>query len=436
MQLTNIKLIHCWEVLLLILLLSACTAQEDDGMEDNNLTNGEIIFSSAVGTKGVDITNDTFDNFGIFTFYTGTSNWNPNSSTPNYLHNKKVSRYKAGNSWSAWDYSPATYWPKLGEKLSFFAYAPHATVDNQIQISGSSLAGIPTLTYQVPNIIAKQEDILYAEPLLNQQKSNNPVRLHFKHSLTKLVFHAKLALGTELAVGERLKVSSILITSIESKGTLKVSTTTTTNQWQLNGIKSDYELGIETGLSDISLTDQYQTISSTSNSCFLMPQSLVNDPTAKLIINYGIYNAQGELIDNIKTKEYALSSLISSLPLGKAVSFNIQLGVDKPGTIRATVSDWENYTVNGNFSATYLNLSHSKVTAPRNTPIVIYYDTDFEFALLIQYVGTGNYPYDRPTASDGKITFPTNLRRGEYKFSISTGGTDSGINRTILITIT
>ena len=153
----------------------ACTKQEDEFIELNP-NNGKLMFTSDINTKASIITNDSFDNFGVFVFNSGIDNWDSTINTPNYLYNKEVNRHKVNNIWSDWYYTPTMYWPQKGNKLSFYAYSPYATLDNNIQISDKTQLGIPTLTYKVPVSINEQQDILYADPIFNLERNNHPVK--------------------------------------------------------------------------------------------------------------------------------------------------------------------------------------------------------------------------------------------------------------------
>ena len=72
--------------------------------------------------------------FGVFGYYTSNSEYDANSSTPNFMYNQPVTWSTTQN---VWTYSPVKYWPnEFGDgaysddvdRVSFFAYAPFTDV--------------------------------------------------------------------------------------------------------------------------------------------------------------------------------------------------------------------------------------------------------------------------------------------------------------------
>ena len=68
--------------------------------------------------------------FGVFAYYTSNSEFDTNSSTPNFMYNQQV---KWDGQKTVWTYEPVKYWPnEFGDaansddldKVTFFAYAP------------------------------------------------------------------------------------------------------------------------------------------------------------------------------------------------------------------------------------------------------------------------------------------------------------------------
>ena len=143
--------------------------------------------------------------------------------------------------------------------------------------------------------------------------------------MTKINFNAKLLIDGAPSIGEKLKITSIDITSVKSDGTLKIETTPQNNaKWVLKTTKDNYNINYNNGLKNIYLTDNYQTISSEEQSLLLMPQTFNSNGLSKLIINYGIYNELDELVGEEKKTEHYIHNLTSNFPIGKAINFNIQ----------------------------------------------------------------------------------------------------------------
>lgn len=163
------------------------------------------------------------DGFAVFAFYTKTADWTT-SDKPDFMYNQQVrgigsfaahsesdpADYTATRFPSGWYYNPIKYWPNgqnsteyaanatSADKLSFFAYAPHianadlGTVPAASQgitaMSGNNDAGVPNVTFYVPEKTEEQIDLLWANPVLNvtKQALSGRVAFTFKHALAKL----------------------------------------------------------------------------------------------------------------------------------------------------------------------------------------------------------------------------------------------------------
>lgn len=408
------------------LITLSCSAEQDP-ITDADPEKTVLRFSSDIPTKGTDITNDNMDRFGMFAFYTGVGNWNATTSTPDYMYNREVSRNKINTNWTEWFYSPVMYWPKVGEKLSFFAYAPFATPENGILVSPQSKTGAPTLEYEVSSVVSKQIDLLFATPLWNKTKTDYPnshVRLDFKHALTKILFHGQIQTGKELPVGQQIKIKSISVTQINSKGILNYPATPgEAANWDLNVIQiKDYMLTISGGeLIDKMLSTTPVSITSTDGQLNLLPQTIRAE--AMLRVEYGIYDINNMEIESL-VSEHPFASLMPNLLMGKAIIFTIQLGVESPGKVQATILPWDKASVEGDFSATYLNLSRTNITESAGKEIIVYYDTDYRYHILVECIqSTGTALKDIVIIPEnGVIKFPTDLLPGDYTFNLQAGG--------------
>lgn len=139
-------------------------------------------------TRGTDLTTDNLPSFGVLAYFTQGGDFNPASSTPNFMYNQEVKK-----NGGVWEYSPLAYWPvNDNDKISFFAYAPAqndiSTAGNTIGISGSTQIGYPQLVYTNNNA---QTDLLTALPALNLNTPNTGVSFSFGHALAKIIFKVK-----------------------------------------------------------------------------------------------------------------------------------------------------------------------------------------------------------------------------------------------------
>lgn len=419
--------------LISFLVLQACNHSSWD--TDSDQFTDQLSFSTQIASKGANLDNSNLSSFGVFAFYTGQNSWESVSATilPNYLYNQEVKRQKQGDEWSAWTYSPVMYWPKAEEKLSFFAYAPFATPENGIKISSKTHTGPFTLTYRVPVEVKNQQDILYTLPLLDQSKDsylNKNIPLNFKHALTKIIFHAKIQDGKEPPAGQYLKIKSVSIKNISSGGTLNFQTTPVLSaRWSVQeGPLQDYILTTqpEGGLTDCNLGNIPVSITSPEGQLNLMPQTI--SQAALLSVQYALTDQNGNETE-ILVSEHLFSSLMSELQMGKGILFTIQLGVNAPGIISASVLPWEEANVEGDFSATYLNVSRTNITEFQQNPITIYYETDYPNEVIISPVNTYVYP---DHLQKGVISFRADsFSPGLYKYVLRAGGIYRIINITI-----
>lgn len=181
------------------LTMTGCSNDEINAPQQSQ-GNNAIEFSTylgrnAQGSRGTetDTTSIKTDGFGVLAYYTEQNNFADNNK-PNFMWNQKVTYSK-----SAWSYTPVKYWPtKVGDKVSFFAYAPYVTGDNNkgIVLSGNSVAGAPTATITLPDDPSQTIDFVAAVQMNkthdNSKNANNDVSFTLKHEMTRVKVQAKL----------------------------------------------------------------------------------------------------------------------------------------------------------------------------------------------------------------------------------------------------
>lgn len=132
--------------------------------------------------------------FGVFAYYTGSSNYTDIAGAQGVIFNNRRVTYSSG-----WSYGSVNeYWPtQLGEKVSFFAYAPWGDWNGSVSATGAA----PTIPYSVidePTAakIAAQKDLLWGT-----QSSGSPYRdvtrdatggivdFQFRHAISKMRFY-------------------------------------------------------------------------------------------------------------------------------------------------------------------------------------------------------------------------------------------------------
>lgn len=134
----------------------------------------------SIGTRSAPVKDmGTYKKFGVFAYlYTGA--WD-GSAAPDFMYNTEI--HDEGGVWSpAVDYN----WPGKGRKLRFFAYAPYNT--SGIVLPVPHEVGYPDFTYNVPEKVQDQKDLLVAASGEMAGDHNAMAPLTFRHTLTAVRF--------------------------------------------------------------------------------------------------------------------------------------------------------------------------------------------------------------------------------------------------------
>jgi len=195
--------------LLLLLLLSACGGSDSGDSpapEPQSMAIGfspkvaEAVTRAGILYDGNNITTLNQSGFGVFCYYSGTSNY-ASTTAPKaedvVMNNVKVAR--PDNSSDNWQYSPKRFWPSTGNKLSFFAYAPYmgdasvktgevpsATYSsdgsngNKMELTSYTGDGVyyPAITYYASNTVGEQNDLLWGTDARGVPNANADVNDH------------------------------------------------------------------------------------------------------------------------------------------------------------------------------------------------------------------------------------------------------------------
>lgn len=217
----------------LYLGLMACAALTMTGCSNNEVIenaaqqSGQAIqFSTYLGKsvqgRGTILSSSAssnLTNFGVFAAYTALADFatSATSNKMDFMHNQLVS-YKS----SAWTYDPLKYWPTMvGDKISFFAYAPHsgnAQAHSCITPSENSVANVPMLTLTYPEDLKEMVDLV-ADVQMNQMKpEGDKVSFTLKHETTRVSISAKVSEDVYKSDNEHNK-TKVVIKSIDLKAT-------------------------------------------------------------------------------------------------------------------------------------------------------------------------------------------------------------------------
>lgn len=182
-------------------------------MEDGASISFDTSWGKDVQTRGNEMVYHSIFEIGIFAKMKSNGDWQDGESfdPSSFMNNVNFSRtwVPEKNDWSKWDYTPHHYWPENeDQKINFFAYAPRRDsaslnlADNHVRLYHST---------------SKENVDLVWACSLNQNKSTvskseNKVKLQFKHSLAKISFKIGLS---ELLDGDTDKGAQVILKSVK-----------------------------------------------------------------------------------------------------------------------------------------------------------------------------------------------------------------------------
>ena len=176
-----------WAIIALAgLTISSCT---NDEVIPNTSADNAIEFGTYLGrdaqTRGTTLTTSNLTNFGVFAYYTGNADYETAPFAPNFMYDQLVQK-SLGE--TEWNYAPEKYWPNnSGDKVSFFAYAPHQ--DHVAMATSPGQADDPKINFSVDETTNKQIDLLWAKQVdKTKQAVNEKVKFTFQHALSRIAF--------------------------------------------------------------------------------------------------------------------------------------------------------------------------------------------------------------------------------------------------------
>ena len=335
-----------------LLALSCVKTQETEPDDGWTPLTGDVpvSFSSAISTKATSPlpANTTF---GVFGYYTGTSNWG-NNTIPNFMFDEDV-HYDG----STYTYSPIKYWPnQTSDKLTFWAYSPYGSYDALVRKSGNNYPDYTNENRGLPDIRFTTDgdtDFMTSDIRKNQSCRNgvNPdatVHFTFKHCLSKIAFYLKKYEDKAPSDPEKytVQVKSIRLEGIELTGIRRTSLNPPA--WVMSGNRGNitsYADGPLDNTDDIILGLDYPAAGSPDAVSYVLPQDL-DYAYARLHIEYTID------FDEIVTPR----TMISNIPLKtvfdnvsalwvEATEYNVYIRItpDDPIEFSVAWSDWGTY---------------------------------------------------------------------------------------------
>jgi hypothetical protein len=263
--------------------------------------------SAWVSTKAAPLS-ELSEPFGIFAYcYQG--DWNE-TLTANFMNGIPVR--KDGDFWKT---DVSYYWPSENYNMRFFAYYPYGLP----QLGISSTTGTPQLSYNVPDDVEEQEDLMTAS-YASIGEHLSPVDMHFGHSLTAIRF----VTGNDM-IG--CTITKITLKGVYGYGQYKIGNPTWINQGNVKDFSQDLDITLDgTPLTDI--TNVAQTF-------MMIPQTL--PASAKIEVH---------LTDAYTSTPRVIEGSIASgvWPLGTPVTYRISsTGISIVPTLIVSRPDDFNY---------------------------------------------------------------------------------------------
>lgn len=368
-------------------------------------------------TRGEVVTNDNLKSMAVFCAYTGA---NPlgEQSVFDWMHNAEVTRSDKDAPWIT--QSGNTQWAGNGYH-SFMAFAPFGTGTVQ---PAKGTAGLPTLSYTVPENHAEQIDLLYSKRTLINGKhmyiNGKPVSFGMHHALAKMTFSAAVAEGIN-----GIKITGITLSGIGNTGTFSYALDQTTSgtkdeHWSSSGAVS-YPLTLANGgIEEKVLSTTLASLTPSGNGAFLLPQTISEE--AKLTITLKDDAANHEII-----RELGLKQIIPVWEVGKSYNYKFTYDGAEIICFGADVTPWgqEGEDINlgvkvtpvlnivspDNFMYSYLGKTGSFTvesygTTEQGTKVNIPWKVEYETA-PVSNVWTVNRPAWLPAITESGVGSPT-----------------------------
>ena len=364
------------------LVLSACAKIETEKVVTEDVPvvfgaysgrNANITKAAPIGTVA-DLA--TAGGFGVFAYYTGNTAFASASVEANFMWNQNVTSTDSGVNWT---YTPVKYWPNNDsnptngeatwtDKVSFFAYAPFAAVDDTNKDTGETgkTVGItkvtgnettcntqkPTITYVVATNPAQSVDFMYNDTDhidMTKQGVTAKVDFNFKHALTRLGFTVE-GVFDETAPGDKdvdaqtkIFIKSLSVTKtggVATGGTFDLMTKT----WTPAGTTAPLAVSAanvpDALKSGAGVTTTKVNLLNDGEYFMLLPDSAAADYNINIVYDVvttdtWLKNQKSTVTNNI-TKKASLK-----LEAGKAYTIALQLGMTTV-KLAASVTDWTN----------------------------------------------------------------------------------------------
>lgn len=383
--------------------LIACAAITMTGCSNDEINapqqsqgNNAIEFSTYLGrnaqgsrgteTNDASIKNEENGGFGVLAYYTEQTNF-ANSNKPNFMWNQKVT-----HNGTNWEYTPVKYWPtKVGDKVSFFAYAPYVEngKNTVIELSGKSATGTPTATITLPDDPSQTIDFVAAVQMNKTHDKGTNVSFTLKHEMTRVKVQAKLDKSVYDASDPKHKTFVVIknvtfnnkgqfyksgiytfSTDDSKRGTWAApETNDLTYTLNLNGVLNKTKItansavsgDYKTGVDGIKLTkkDTPENLFKTNEYLYLIPVSADNengltDGKATATIEYDIVTEDSNLVKGYSCTSATKTVLLPEGTLKQGISYNYIFTIKLDEIVlNAEVKGWDEPASDSNINVPY-----------------------------------------------------------------------------------
>lgn len=267
---------------------------------------------------------------------TETSAW---TGSFNFMNNVEVTLV-SGGSLESMEYEDLRYWPKDATKnfITFWAYYPSR--DSHFT---DVPAGLGDYEWTVDSDVSKQEDLMFAEALVDQTRYSNDgvVNFTFHHQLTQIRFFVKASsLGPTVS---SIRLDSLIICNIDVKDTITTSCVD-------HALKSEWK-GNTTGnvTFKVSTTAQYALAEKqpVGEVYLMLPQSLKNASAEEPDVQYAKIAYTVSYNDPVHSESFVESiplytESVSKWKANQKINYILDLsGSLQPIFFAADVSSWD-----------------------------------------------------------------------------------------------
>ncbi len=346
-----------------VLALGACSKNAINEDAGRNNAIGFNTYTSRSLTKAdpdyfvnaANFTGITNPAIGVYAYRTpGAFAGNENAA---FMENIKVTLKAAGDSASI-NYTPLRYWPKNGDKITFFSYYPHNGAG--ITLTNAGKNGLGKFSFAVQANAADHIDFMVADAKPDMTFStadvvsgeNGVVKFMFKHMLSQVKFYVQTAKDYTDPVYDNttITLNALTLKDVNKSGDLAATYSAgTTTAWENLGARGDFAVvSSDVALSTTpKLCADGDVAATAKEGIYLMiPQDLATaSDTVKVYIKYTIKTGtHPDTAEDIYEETINLrTSEVEEWSKNNNIKYTFKIG-PQPIQFAAEVTAWEDET--------------------------------------------------------------------------------------------